>query len=55
MRIFNIFKKKNELEEYMEILEKDKSAGLPFRPPWMSMPKEQFEKAYKEYLKATDE
>ncbi len=55
MNIFHLFKRKNEFEEYMEDLRQDKRLELPIRPPWMSMPKDQFKKAHKEYLKAMGE
>ena len=54
MRIFNIFKKKSEFEEYVEILKRSESSGAYPMPPWMSMPNDQYEKAHKEYLKVTD-
>lgn len=55
MNIFRLFKRKNEFEEYMEILKQSESSGTYPMPPWMSMPQEIYERAYKEYLKIIGE
>ncbi len=55
MDILRIFKKKSELEEYMEILN---SSGTSPMPPWMSMTREDYERAheaYEEHLKTIGE